>query len=110
MSLFPLRKPEVFLSILDCFGFERSLNIVLLLDEGLSFHVNLCPQLLLQLIVKDGCLTQITLPSDGFIFQLALFGLYYFLLLQVFLEVVTLGLLHLDVEVHLGQLVRGILA
>ena len=43
-------------------------------------------------------------------FQLALFGLYYFLLLQVFLEVVTLGLLHLDVEVHLGQLVRGILA
>ena len=68
MSLFPLRKPEVFLSILNCFGFKGSLNIVLLLDEGLSFHLHFRLQLLLQLIVKYGRLTQIALPSVGFIF------------------------------------------
>lgn len=110
MLLLALVELEVFLGVLDNFRFERSLYVVFLLQEKLAVHQDLVPHLVMHLIVKACGFAQVTLPLVIFSVLLALFGLNDLSFLDIFNEIATFSLLHVNVEVHFGKLIGLLLA
>ena len=109
MMLLPLGKPEVFLCVFDHFRLERGLNVVFLLQELLAFDEDFILHLGVHLVVEGRGLVQFTPALLLLCLQLALLRIRDRLLLQLLLQVILLGLLDVNVEVHLGKLVRLIL-
>ena len=64
----------------------------------------------MHLIVKAGGFVQVTFTLAIFLVLLALFGLCNLPLFDIFDEVVSFCLFHVDVEVHFGEVIRLLFA
>lgn len=76
----------------------------------MPIHQNLVSQLVMHLIVKAGSFVQVTFTLAIYSIFLALFGLCNLPFFDIFDEVASFCLFHVDVEVHFGEVIRLLLA
>ena len=108
-SLLSNRKLEVLLCCLYDLRLERSLNVVFLLYESLTIHDNLAFDSSLHLSVKVSGLIESALSLLDLSLLFEKLSLSQLLPRYFTLQVESFGLFHIDIEVHLSQLISCIL-